>query len=82
MINIDNNVQNRYLTYNKSHCWQYDIRLSNIEKDLKYNDLTLEETITDFLIDIDFNNVIDKLYDNDPKKYIRKIKLNKINGKR
>jgi hypothetical protein len=39
-----------------------------------------KQRIEDFLIDIDFNNVIDKLYDNDPKKYIRKIKLKRLNG--
>ena len=52
----------------------------------KYNEKYLnikslqKETIQNFLIDIDFNNVIDKLYDNNPKKYIRKIKLKRLNG--
>lgn len=50
----------------------------------KYKDNFLDikslqkQRIEDFLIEIDFNNVIDKLYDNNPKKYIRKVKLNKI----
>ena len=33
-------IQNRYLTYDKDHCWQYDIRLSNAEEDLKNSNLT------------------------------------------
>jgi hypothetical protein len=35
---------NRLDNYNKNHCWQYDIRLNNIEKDLKNHNLTIEET--------------------------------------
>jgi hypothetical protein len=44
--------------------------------------LLQKQRIEDFLIEIDFNNIIDKLYDNSPKKYIRKIKMNKINDKK
>jgi hypothetical protein len=38
-----------------------------------------KQRIEDFLLEIDFNNVIDKLYNNDPKRYIRKTKLLKLN---
>jgi hypothetical protein len=50
----------------------------------KYKDNFLDikslqkQRIEYFLIEIDFNNVIDKLYNSNPKKYIRKVKLNKI----
>jgi len=32
--------EERFNTYNKDHCWQYDIRLNNIESDLLLNNLT------------------------------------------
>jgi len=42
---------------------------------------SLQKTrIQDFLLEIDFYNVAGKLYDNNPKKYIRQLKLKKLNG--
>lgn len=45
-------VNERFKNYNKSHAWQYDIRLSNIEEDLVEAGLTQEEadklTVSDF----------------------------------
>ena len=46
------NAQNKHIEYQKDHCWQYDIRLNNLEQDLKESDLSLSEvqslTISDF----------------------------------
>jgi len=43
----------RMLLYDKDHCWQYDIRINNLEEDLKRSRLTLQEsqalTVDDFL---------------------------------
>jgi hypothetical protein len=43
---------NNRLSYNKGHCWQYDIRLSNLEQDLKEAGLTKEQaealSVSDF----------------------------------
>ena len=33
-------IQNRFIEYNKNHCWQYDIRLKNYNIDLKEANLT------------------------------------------
>jgi hypothetical protein len=70
MIKINNDVQNRYLTYNKTHCWQYDIRLSNIEKDLKDSNLTLEETSKLKVSDFTFKCVEDKKEREEIKEFI------------
>lgn len=40
--------------YNKSHCWQYDIRLNNKEYDLKLNGLTEEDIENLKVSDFDF----------------------------
>lgn len=37
-------ILGRMDTYDKDHCWQYDIRLNNQIRDLKESGLTLEET--------------------------------------
>jgi len=35
-------IENRIQTYDKSHCWQYDIRLQNLASDLAFAGLTQE----------------------------------------
>jgi hypothetical protein len=65
-----NEIQNRYLTYNKEHCWQYDIRLSNIEQDLKDSNLTLEETKTLKVSDFVFKQVENKNERDEIKNFI------------
>jgi hypothetical protein len=47
------NIQNRFIEYNKNHCWQYDIRLKNYNIDLKEANLT--EDIVQKLTTKDFN---------------------------
>ncbi len=63
-------IQNRYLTYNKDHCWQYDIRLSNIDKDLEDCNLTLEETKNLKVSDFVFKQVENKNERDEIKKFI------------
>ena len=46
-------IQNRFIEYNKNHCWQYDIRLKNYNIDLKEANLT--ENIVQKLTTKDFN---------------------------
>ena len=46
-------IQNRFVEYNKNHCWQYDIRLKNYNDDLKLDNLT--EDIVQKLTTRDFN---------------------------
>lgn len=48
----------RFKTYNKPHCWQYQIRLSNLQKDLTAACLT-QETAADLRCnDFEFNYVL------------------------
>ena len=47
-------IQNRFIEYNKNHCWQYDIRLKNYNIDLKEANLT--ENIVQKLTTKDFKN--------------------------
>ena len=60
------------LNYDKSHCWQYQIRLDNFEKDVKLSNLTIEEIeqmeIKDF--DLKHENKTD-VYD-EVKKFIER----------
>ena len=70
-MNKEKEIQDRYLTYDKSHCWQYDIRKSNFEKDLIDANLTLEETSTLKVSDFEFKFVDDK---NERKTIIEFIK--------
>jgi len=65
-----NEIQNRYLTYNKDHCWQYDIRLSNIDKDLEDCNLTLKETKNLKVSDFMFKQVENKSERDEIKKFI------------
>ena len=40
------NVADRYESYNQDHCWQYDIRLNNLEQDLFNVGITKEQAIS------------------------------------
>ena len=45
-------IFNRFQQYDKEHCWQYEIRLRNLEEDLQEANLSLEDskklTVADF----------------------------------
>jgi hypothetical protein len=49
------NVNTRFLDYDKPHCWQYDIRVRNLEEDLRSAGLTQAQanalTVHDFTFD-------------------------------
>jgi hypothetical protein len=51
---------NRLNTYDKKHCWQYDIRLTNYQKDLLESGFTEEYVKTLRVSDFEFKNVTDK----------------------
>lgn len=53
-------VLERMRTYDKSHCWQYDIRLNNRERDLIEASLTEEEVVNLRVSDFTHKFVIDK----------------------
>ena len=48
-------IYNRYKNYNKSHCWQYDIRLKNLQQDLIEASLTQEKVANLKCCDFDFS---------------------------
>jgi hypothetical protein len=47
------NIVERTKTYNKDHCWQYDIRLNNLETDIKESGISSSQLknmrVTDFI---------------------------------
>jgi len=51
----------RLNTYNGSHCWQYDIRLKNIDEDLLASNLSKEYTDSLCVSDFVFSIVTDKV---------------------
>jgi hypothetical protein len=64
-INLFNNESpitinpiNRIESYNKDHCWQYDIRLNNLEQDLIMAGLSKEEAQTIKISDFNFEYVM------------------------
>jgi hypothetical protein len=55
---MDVSISERYKTYDKEHCWQYDIRLKNRKKDLEESSLT-EDDIKDLRVsDFKFEAII------------------------
>lgn len=53
-------IQERLNTYDKNHCWQYDIRIKNMEEDLKQCGLTLDYVNNLKVPDFEFRPIIDK----------------------
>jgi hypothetical protein len=53
-------IQERLENYNKDQCWQYDIRVNNLEEDLKLCGFTKEYVETLRVSDFEFKNVLDK----------------------
>ena len=39
-------IQDRFDNYDKKHCWQYDIRINNLQGDLDEANMTIEEMQT------------------------------------
>ena len=53
-------IEERLNTYDKDHCWQFDIRIKNLEDDLAICGLTKEYTDALRVPDFEFKNVMDK----------------------
>lgn len=62
----------RLKTYNESHCWQYDIRIRNLELDLLEAGLTKEYTDNLHVCDFVFTFVEDKLEKNRCAEFIKR----------
>ena len=62
----------RLNSYNKSHCWQYDIRLSNRKKDLIYANLTEDYVSGLGVSDFVFENITSNEERQKLKKFIKR----------
>jgi len=62
----------RLETYNKEHCWQYDIRLENKKDDIKESGLTDKEIKNIKISDFIFEFVEDKVKRKEMKKFIER----------
>lgn len=70
---MDDDLQlKRLKEYNKSWCFQYDIRLNNLENDLKEANLTIEDAKKLRVSDFTFKNVIEKNEKQNLIKFIEK----------
>lgn len=65
-------IQERLDTYNKEQCWQYDIRVKNLEDDLIESNFTKEYVDKLRVSDFSFVNVIDKIEQQKLKEFIEK----------
>ena len=65
-------IQERLDTYNKEQCWQYDIRVRNLETDLIECGLTEEYTKSLRVSDFEFKNITDKKEQQKLKQFIEK----------
>ena len=53
-------IENRIETYKEKHCWQYDIRVRNLESDLLDCELTKEYVTSLKVSDFNFVAITDK----------------------
>jgi len=65
-------IQERLNNYDKDQCWQYDIRVKNLDKDLKESDFTKEYVETLRVSDFEFVNVEDKKERQELKRFIER----------
>lgn len=65
-------IEERHVSYNKDHCWQFDIRLNNLEEDLKAANLTAEQASNLKCEDFDFKVVTDKKEQQRLKEFIKR----------
>jgi hypothetical protein len=74
---LNNMIEERYIDYDKKHCWQYDIRLKNYNSDLIENNLTIEYVNGLKVSDFQFKNITNK---KEQRKLINFIKKNEWLG--
>ena len=65
-------IRERLNTYNKAHCWQYDIRVQNLEQDLAEAGLTFDSITALRVSDFSFKRVTDKAQRGTLKKFIER----------
>lgn len=65
-------IEERLKTYDKEHCWQYDIRLNNLFEDLESCGLEKEFVKNLRVSDFDFKNIIEKKDKTDLKLFIER----------
>ena len=71
-MNNHEDLKNRWDNYDKSHCWQYDIRLNNLEQDLIEANLTIEKAQSLRVSDFNFKEITDKKERQNLKKFIER----------
>jgi len=62
----------RINNYNKNHCWQYEIRLNNLNEDIKNTNLPINEINNLKISDFNFKIVVDKDKQKEMKTFIEK----------
>ena len=62
----------RFKTYSEDHCWQYNIRINNIEEDLLLSGLTIYEANSLRISDFTFQNEEKKLIFKEVKEFIER----------
>jgi hypothetical protein len=65
-------IQQRLNTYDKEHCWQYDIRVKNLDEDLISSGLTKEYIKELKVSHFEYKNVINKKEQQELKKFIER----------
>jgi len=65
-------IPERLNTYNNDSCWQYDVRIKNLEKDLLDCNLTLEDSKKLQVSDFVFKNITDKKEQKNLKYFIER----------
>ena len=63
-------IQNRFIQYNKNHCWQYDIRLKNYNIDLKEANL---DGMMSRIVQHEYDHILGKNFTD----YASKMKLDR-----
>lgn len=65
-------IQERLDTYDKQHCWQYDIRVNNLNEDLLLNNLTKDYIDQLKVSDFEYRNITDKVERQNLAKFIER----------
>lgn len=65
-------ISKRYSHYDKDHCWQYDIRLNNLQEDIKDSELTIDEIAKLSVKDFEFVYVTDKIKQKEMTEFIKR----------
>lgn len=72
---MNDNPEERFMYYDKNHCWQYDMRLKTLEEDCTKFGLTKELISTLKVKDFTFNGYNTEGHPNTPKELVKKRKV-------